>query len=259
MTWQSPMAVPEHYSRIFLLSHMRAFTSLAGHILGSHPRINGYYEMHISYEDASALDEQLESFRQTEVLKENSRYLFDKLLHNDYLLFPDRPGFADMKILVSLLEPEQAIKSIVDLFRKKAEEDLYALPVEAANYYVERVKTLSDFCLSTSQPYFYYDAELFQAAPEQLLPGLTDWLELDSPLSEHYQVFSQTGIAGKGDSSELIRRGKIEKTRTDYSHISLPEETLSRAREVYRDCRSKIIDHAAESVINRSQASRSVR
>jgi len=45
----------DSYARIFLLSYMRAFTSLAGHILGSHPRINGYYEMHISYEDASAL------------------------------------------------------------------------------------------------------------------------------------------------------------------------------------------------------------
>jgi hypothetical protein len=52
------------YARIFLLSHMRAYTSLAGHILGSHPQINGYYEMHISYEDASALDRQLEMFRQ---------------------------------------------------------------------------------------------------------------------------------------------------------------------------------------------------
>jgi hypothetical protein len=40
------------YARIFLLSHMRAFTSLAGHILGSHPQINGYYEMHISYEES---------------------------------------------------------------------------------------------------------------------------------------------------------------------------------------------------------------
>jgi hypothetical protein len=57
------------YARIFLLSHMRAFTSLAGHILGSHPQINGYYEMHISYEDASALERQLEVFRQGDVLK----------------------------------------------------------------------------------------------------------------------------------------------------------------------------------------------
>ena len=36
-------AVPDPYARIFLLSHMRAYTSLAGRILGSHPQINGYY------------------------------------------------------------------------------------------------------------------------------------------------------------------------------------------------------------------------
>lgn len=46
----------ERHARIFLLSHMRAYTSLAGHNLGSHPSINGYYKMHISHEEASALD-----------------------------------------------------------------------------------------------------------------------------------------------------------------------------------------------------------
>jgi hypothetical protein len=251
--------MPDHYSRIFLLSHMRAFTTLAGHILGSHPRINGYFEMHISYADPSALDKQLAVFQHYETLKENSRYLFDKLLHNDYRLDPERLGLADIKILVSLLQPEQTIKSIVDLFKKKEVEDLYASPVAATHYYIERVKTLADFCRSVRQPYYYYDAELFQAAPEILLSRLTDWLELDSPLSERYQLFSQTGKAGKGDSSEFIRSGKIEKTRFDYSHIHLPEEALNGALAIYRDCRSIIIDHAADSLTSRSQASRSVR
>ena len=241
--------MPENYSRIFLLSHMRAFTTLAGHILGSHPRINGYFEMHISYDDAFALDKQLEVFQHYETFKENSHYLFDKLLHNDYRLKPERLGPANIKILVSLLEPEQTIKSIVDLFAKKEMDDLYASPVEATNYYRERVGTLADFCRSVSQPYYYYDAGLFQAAPDKLLRKLTDWLELDSPLSECYQLFSQTGKAGKGDSSELIHSGKIEKTRSDYSHIRLPQDALSGALEIYRNCRSKIIDNAADSVV----------
>ena len=55
--------MPDEYARIFLLSHMRTFTNLARHILGSHPRINGKYELHISYEDPAALDRQLESYR----------------------------------------------------------------------------------------------------------------------------------------------------------------------------------------------------
>ena len=241
--------MPEHYARIFLLSHMRAYTSLAGHILGSHPRINGYFEMHLSYEDADALDRQLGILLEHETPKENSRYLFDKLLHNDYRLLPERLGAVDIRILVALLEPERAIKSIVSLFRKKPADDLYASPVEAANYYIERVKWIAGFCRSADRPYYYYDAALFQESPERILSRLTDWLTLDTPLSERYQLFSETGRAGKGDSSELIHSGKIVKTRTDYSHIHVPEEILGRAQRIHRECRELIIANAADAVV----------
>jgi hypothetical protein len=75
MTFDAGNAVSDPYARIFLLSHMRAFTSLAGHSLGSYPQIMATTKC--SYEDASALDRQLEMFRQGDVLKANSRYLFD--------------------------------------------------------------------------------------------------------------------------------------------------------------------------------------
>lgn len=227
---------------------MRAFTTLAGHILGSHPQINGYYEMHISYEGAFALDKQLDVFLESDVLKENSRYLFDKLLHNDYLLKPEQLGLANIKILISLLEPEHTIKSIVNLFAQKEIEDLYASPVEAANYYIARVQALADFSRAANQPYYYFDAEMFQRAPEELLPKLSDWLELDSPLSERYQIFSQTGKAKKGDSSERIHSGRIDRTPVDYSHIAIPEDVLRAAREVYQECRRQINGNAADSV-----------
>ncbi|UCB54418.1 MAG: hypothetical protein JSW45_10785 [Thiotrichales bacterium] len=242
----------ENYSRIFLLSHMRAFTSLAGHILGSHPAINGYFEMHISYDDAAALDRQLDILQDNEGIKQNSRYVFDKLLHNDYQLNLERLGLSDIKILVTLLEPEQAIKSIVDLFAQKETAELYASPPEAVNYYIERVKTLSEFCRCYDQHYYYYDAELFQAAPDRLLPGLSRWLDLDSPLSERYQIFSQTGKAGAGDSSNHIRSGRINKTRSDYSHVSIPEGELSRAQSVYRECRQLIIENATDALTQES-------
>lgn len=238
----------ERHARIFLLSHMRAFTTLAGHILGSHPQINGYYEMHLSYEDASALDRQLEMFLEGDALKERSRYLFDKLLHNDYLLKPQQLGLANAKILISLLEPEHTIKSIVDLFSQKGGEELYASPVEAANYYVERVQALAAFCRRAGVPYYYFDAELFQRAPETLLSRLSDWLELESPLSERYQIFSHTGKPRKGDSSARIHSGTIDRTPVDYAHIAVPEEVLHAARAAYRECRREIIGKAADSL-----------
>jgi hypothetical protein len=241
--------MPEHYSRIYLLSHMRAFTSLAGHILGSHPEINGYFEMHISYDEASALDKQLKVFRQYETPKKNSRYLFDKLLHNDYRLNPGLFDPAGLKLLVALLEPDKAVRSIVFLFQQKGAQALYASPLEAADYYIERIRALADFCRTIDQPYYYYDAELFQEAPDTLLGKLTDWLELDSPLTGRYQVFSQTGKERKGDSSRFIYSGKIEKSRVDYSHIMVPEDVMTRAREAYRECRPVIIANAADSAL----------
>ena len=227
---------------------MRAYTSLAGHILGSHPQINGYYEMHLGYEDASALDRQLELYQEGDVLKPNSRYLFDKLLHNDYVLRPKRLGLADMKLMVSLAEPAHTIRSIVHLFAQKPDPDLYASPVGAAKYYVERVRALAEFCRATDWPFYYFDAELLQRAPERLLPRLTEWLGLDSPLSERYEVFSHTGKAGKGDSSARIHAGRIDRTKADYSHIVIPEEALDEARAAYVACRREIISNAADSV-----------
>lgn len=238
--------MPDHFARIFLLSHMRALTSLAGHILGSHPRINGYFELHISYDGVSALDRQREALLEHEALKVNSRYLFDKLLHNDYRLDIDRLGQVDIRILVCLLEPTQALRSIVDLFARKGSGHPYADPVQAAAYYINRLKWLEDFCRAARQPYFYYDAERFQTASDQLLGKLTRWLALDSPLSERYQLFSQTGKARKGDSSNLIYSGKIEKSRVDYSHVHIPAELLNSACAAYRDCRASIIAAAAD-------------
>lgn len=237
-------------ARIFLLSHMRAFTSLAAHILGSHPEINGYYEMHLGYEDASALDRQLEALLQAHTLKENSRYLFDKLLHNDYVLKPERLGAAELSILVALRDPEQTIRSIVHLFEQKGTDDLYASPVEAAKYYVGRVQGLADFCATAGQDYCYFDAELLQRAPEVLLPRLTGWLGLDTPLSAQYQTFGETGKAGKGDSSPRIHFGRIDAAAVDYSHIVIPAAALQEAQAVYRACRAQIIGGAAEAIVS---------
>lgn len=244
-----PDALPDRRGRIFLLSHMRAYTSLAGHILGSHPQIDGYYEMHLGYAEPAALDGQLQAFLQDEVLKPDGRYLFDKLLHNDYALKPERLGLADIKILVALAEPEHTIRSIVNLFRQKPDPDLYASPVEAAKYYVERVRAIAEFCRTTAWPYTYFDAELLVRAPEKLLPRLTDWLELESPLSERYEVFSQTGRARRGDTSQRVRSGRIDRARSDYSEVVIPQEVLVAAREVYRECREQIVAGARDSFL----------
>jgi hypothetical protein len=120
--------------------------------------------------------------------------------------------------------------------------------VEAANYYVERVRAIAEFCRTTDWPYTYFDAELLVRAPEKLLPRLSDWLELESPLSERYEVFSQTGKARRGDTSERVRSGRIDRVRSDYAHVVIPEEALQAAQAAYRECREEIVAGAADSI-----------
>ncbi len=234
--------------RIFLLSHMRAYTSLAGHILGSHPCISGYFELHLSYEGPAALDRQQAILEQEGALKPEGRYLFDKLLHNEYRLQPERLGDTGIRLLVSIAEPERTLKSILALFGRKSPHDPYASPEGAFGYYLERLEALARFC-DGAAGHFYYDAELFRAAPAVLLVGLSDWLELDPPLSERYQTFPRTGEARWGDSSSNIRSGRILDRGGDYAHVHLPRHLLEQARALYLDCRQRMIESAARTLL----------
>jgi hypothetical protein len=237
------------YNRIFLLSHMRAYTSLLGHILGSHPQINGYYELHLSYTDERNLSQQQQLYAQTEKLKPSSSYLFDKLLHNDYQLNLKLPNLRRGKVLLALRPPAESIPSIVFLFGKKENQHPYANPAKATQYYIARLQNLSEFSEQYPLHYFYFDAPLLHSNSEYILNRLTQWLDLDEPLSERYQCFSQTGQARAGDSSQTIKSGKILHTNHDYSSIKVDKNLIDEAEQVYRQCRVRLIKNALDSVL----------
>lgn len=242
---QSPRA------RIFLLSHMRAYTSLVGHILGSHPQIDGYYEMHRSYRTPDDLERQTAQYAASDALKPGSRYLFDKLLHNDYTLDldaldPVALGAPASVVLVSLRPPAPTLASIVRLFAAKSPDDPYATPAGATNYYIERLRALAAFGMRFPGRYRYFDAARVLDETARVLAALGDWLALDTPLSPAYRHFSQTGVAGAGDSSPAIAAGRVLDTgqKTDPA-IELDAALLAEAERAYAECRATLIAHAA--------------
>lgn len=241
----------EHYSRIFLLSHMRAYTSLLGHVLGSHPEINGYYEMHINYLTAQDLLRQEQQYALYDNLKPGSRFLFDKLLHNDYALELEQLNMQDAAILMALREPNATIKSIVNLFTKKDTPHLYASAFAATQYYIERLNKLSEFCHQNAQRYFYFDAALIYYDTANFLAILSHWLQLNTVLKESYHTFAKTGVAGAGDSSPEISSGKIIRQRQKKFVIELSDELLNMARSAYIDCRCQLITNATAYAITR--------
>lgn len=211
---------------IYLLSHMRANTSLIGHLLGSHPQISGYYEMHQSYSTTNDLLQQQKNYLINDPIKKNSHYLFDKILHNQYLLDLNQIKPKSVKVLVSIRNPEQSIKSMINLFKQKKQYHKLCEPKAAIEYYNQRINYLASFCLNHPNTYYYFDANLIRDNPENLLAQIQKWLSLSLPFNTTYQTYSQTGVAKAGDSSALIKKGAIVAKQTDYTNIKIPQQLL---------------------------------
>ena len=227
---------------------MRAYTSLVGHLLGSHPEIDGYYEMHQSYASVEDLARQAQRYAEQHSPKPGSRYLFDKLLHNDYTLALEQLDPDRTTVLMALRPPEPTLKSIVSLFAHKPGNDPYADPTGAATYYIERLHALAAFGQQYPRRFYYFDAALIRTDTARVLAALGAWLQLGSPLTEHYQSFARTGLAGAGDSSPAIASGRVIRAETSYSGIVLDAESLRQAQAAYQNCRRQLVEHARESL-----------
>lgn len=226
--------------RILLLSHMRANTSLFGHLLAENPEVDGYYELHMGYHSWKSLLRQKLRYASHDRLKTTSTYMFDKVLHNDHYVNMD--VFSRAKIVFMLRPPARTLPSIVSLYRTDDPLHSYATPEGAADYYLKRLDTLSALMRSAQCDIFYIDADALRSNAKESLERLSSYLELKSPLTEHYSERSMTGQPRGGDSSELIRSGQIVPEFRDYSGIEFTEDVLAVAQAKYLNTRDAILE-----------------
>ncbi len=242
---------PRHFlfpRNIFLFSHMRARTSLMGHILGSHPDIEGYFEMHMSYDNAHSLTQQRLKFLSQHKAKKHSRFFFDKLLHNYLSVDQALLQSENIKCIFALRPPESTIPSITSLFAKKDESHKYANMENAIEYYIGRLEKMVETSKTIPNNYLYLDADAITQSPTESLAKLGNWLSLSTPLLPEYDTFSRTGKAGAGDSSENIKAGKVIQTDEAPIAPSQPPDILKDAIEVYTRCRRALIEGAMERI-----------
>src|SRR5205814_6913520 len=67
-------------------------------------------------------------------------------------------------------------------------------------------------------------AEDLIGEPRSVLSQLQRFLHLRSPLDEHYSVFDRRGAWNLSDTSNFIRKGKIERERPPHAEISPPDQ-----------------------------------
>lgn len=226
---------------IFLFSHMRANTSLFGHILGSHPAIEGYYEMHIGYYSWKSLWRQKLLYLESHKPKTTSHIYFDKLLHDYCVVSPEILARPSTQSIFMLRGPEKAIKSIVGLYQKIDPLHEYAKVDGAVSYYIKRVGELAKISSSFPNDYYYLDAEDLIESSSKTLGALSNWLGLVQPLSHEYQLFNKTGAPQAGDPSDLMNTGRINKIQHNYSDIDLPTHLLFNAECAYQSARECIM------------------
>ncbi len=224
---------------IFLLSHMRSYSSLLSHILGSHGNIAGYSEMHLSYKkrsDLLTLRYRVYISNNREPIKD---YIFDKILHNHSIsnnILNDR----NTKALFMLREPEATLKSILKMSKNLNNPNRISDINKIGKYYLRRLEQLEELAKRTNGTAIYLDAEKIVNDTDFALGYLTDWLQLKTTLSSEYKIFSKTGKPGFGDPSDNIKQGKIIKNR-EPADVTIPTDILQSANEGYIKCRESLM------------------
>lgn len=223
----------ERADYIFLCSHMRGYTSLLSHILGSHNEIKGYSEMHQSYRSNFGLIQLRFKSKLTTKSLNTPRFLYDKLLHNQYKISRSILHQKNVHPILMIREPEQTIKSIINMGEKMHQVSWYTDEKKVTDYYCKRLLQLEQIAKKSKGRIPFILGNQLIDQPESTLNFLSEYLQLNHPLQKDYNTFSLTGTVGLGDPSKHIKSGTIVKNRDKYSHISLSHRHINAAQNQF--------------------------
>jgi len=226
---------------LFVVSHMRSFSSLLCHILGSHPEISGYGEAQLSYFSRLDLQRLARKVQQITGNPALGRYVLDKILHNHREIAPgilDRP---EIKVLFLLRNPEDTVQSILNMSRARGHKGKFSDPARVLDYYVTRLRQLEDYCAHLGGNALFLESERLLGDTERVLVELARWLELGESLKADYRTFRFSGEAGYGDPSPTILAGTVirddEARHRHYVPIPVSDDLLQQGRAAHASCR----------------------
>jgi hypothetical protein len=224
---------------LFLLSHMRSYSSLLSHVLGSSPEIDGYCETHIRYRHRTDYYRLRFAIRRHTGEPLRGHWLLDKILHNrirsPYLrLRPEQ-----YKVLMFVRAPADTLRSMLTMPRQPG--DAPVCEQRACDYYVSRLQRLRIEGEQLGRQALYFDAEAITTATGTLLGALAGWLELPSAPGERYRLFPRSGKAPYGDPSAMILRGHVTRDRHEQRLVpAISPAVLREADAAYQRCRESL-------------------
>ena len=217
---------------LFVFGHMRSYSSLLCHILGSHAEIDGYCETHIKYRSYFDLFRLRRRVTQLTGEPLSGRYVLDKVLH-DYPLAGGILGSRSSRGIILLRRPGSTVRSIMKMGMEYIDVAWYRDVEAVARYYEGRLEGLVRLAGRMQGRVALLESEALLSDTAAVLDRLVNFLELGAPLESVYRRFSHTGEAGYGDPSEAIVKGRVAEARTSSADVEVPEPILVRLERVY--------------------------
>ena len=229
---------------LFIIGHMRSYSTLFSHLLGTHEAICGYAEMHQGYTKRIDLWRLFLRLEQDELHPEQSQILLDKVLHSRYRIATKVLLRPDVHVIFVIRSPEATIRSILNMQQKLTKRKKPIHEDEVVDYYCGQLRYIAQTALLLKTRALFVDADRIVDESETLLQSVQRFLGLSQPFLSEYRLFRHTGQKGYGDPSEKIRSGKIEREKNDYSEIVLDAVNLQRAQKQYMECIATLRTHS---------------
>ena len=229
---------------IFVVSHIRSYSSLLCHILGSHEEISGYGEMNQAYSGWTDLLQLRYNVYKACDNHLEGRFVLDKILHSYYPVAEKILQQTNVRIIYLLRkDPEKTLKSIIRMERNLRHP--WADNMNAVlHFYLNGLQAIRRCLTKSNGNTLFFDSEKLIEEPDFVLSGLADWLGLKTRLNPKYSLFKLTGKPGFGDPSDFIKKGELIRTANDYSDIHIPAPVVKQAREAYQACRGALLLHS---------------
>ena len=156
---------------LFVLGHMRSYSSLLCHILGSHPQIDGYCETHIKYRTWFDLLRLRSRVVKLTGERLRGRYVLDKVLHNyplasSILRSPNTLG------IVLVRRPQPTVQSIVNMGLHYGDVAWHRDLDAVASYYEERLAALVGLADALRGRVIFIQAETMLSQTPEVLQGI---------------------------------------------------------------------------------------
>jgi hypothetical protein len=225
---------PRRY--VLVLSHMRSYSSLLCHLLGSHPEIDGYAEMHRSYRRyTDLLRLKAHVFRSLDG-EFGGRFVLDKLLHDRYTVSHAVLERRSVYPILLVRDPADTVRSILRMGGVIQSAGWYSDPCLVAGYYESRVSHLAEIARTLERPSVFIRGKDLLDDTRGCLDSIASFLGLRSALDESYSLFKNTGREGWGDYSDVILERRVVRDRLRGDGPDLPHGLLVRAQRAYDDC-----------------------